>query len=82
MDINDLGSIVTVLSFAAFIGIVWWAYSGRRKEAYDEAARSLLDDDDKPVDRYPWHRPNETLKGLRKEFKITSDFVSGFWNIW
>ena len=49
MDINDVRVIVTVLSFAAFIGIVWWAYSSRRKQAYDVAARSLLDDDDKPV---------------------------------
>jgi cytochrome c oxidase cbb3-type subunit 4 len=45
MDINDLRSIVTVLAFIAFMGIVWWAYSDRRKQAYDEAARLPLDDD-------------------------------------
>ncbi len=49
MDLNDVRVIVTVLSFAAFIAIVWWAYSSRRKQAYDQAARSLLEDDDKPV---------------------------------
>jgi cytochrome c oxidase cbb3-type subunit 4 len=38
MDINDLRSIFTVLAFIAFIGIVWWAYSDRRKATYDEAA--------------------------------------------
>jgi Cbb3-type cytochrome oxidase component FixQ. len=38
MDINDMRSIVTVLAFATFIGIVLWAYSGRRRAAFDEAA--------------------------------------------
>lgn len=45
MDINDLRSLFTVLAFACFIGIVAWAYSSRRKEAYDEAANLPLEDD-------------------------------------
>jgi len=45
MDINDLRSIITVLAFFAFMGIVWWAYSDRRKQTYEEAARLPLDDD-------------------------------------
>jgi cytochrome c oxidase cbb3-type subunit 4 len=45
MDINDLRSIYTVLAFAVFVGIVWWAYSAKRKRAFDEAAKSILDDD-------------------------------------
>lgn len=45
MDINDLRTGVTVLMFALFIGIVWWAYSDRRKAAFDDAARIALDDD-------------------------------------
>ncbi|MDP2169270.1 MAG: cbb3-type cytochrome c oxidase subunit 3 [Rhodocyclaceae bacterium] len=45
MDINDLRSIFTVLVFGAFIGIVAWAYSSKRKQAFDEAARLPLDDD-------------------------------------
>jgi cytochrome c oxidase cbb3-type subunit IV len=43
--VNDLRSIMTVLTFLAFVGIVWWAYSGHRKTAYEEAARLPLDDD-------------------------------------
>jgi cytochrome c oxidase cbb3-type subunit 4 len=46
MDIDSLRSIITVLSFVLFIGIVWWAYSDRRKATYDAAAKSVLDDDD------------------------------------
>jgi cytochrome c oxidase cbb3-type subunit 4 len=45
MDLNDLRTLWTVLSFAAFLGIVWWAYSGKRKTRFDEAARLALDDE-------------------------------------
>jgi cytochrome c oxidase cbb3-type subunit 4 len=38
MDINDLRSAITVLSLAAFLGIVVWAWSRRRQQAFDEAA--------------------------------------------
>ncbi len=46
MDINDLRSIVTVLAFATFIGIVLWAYSGRRRAAFDEAANLPFNEDE------------------------------------
>jgi cytochrome c oxidase cbb3-type subunit 4 len=49
MDINDLRSLVTVLSFAAFAGIVLWAWSGKRKTAFDEAANLPFADDDTPA---------------------------------
>jgi cytochrome c oxidase cbb3-type subunit 4 len=39
MDINDLRAMVTLLSFAAFAGIVVWAWSGRNRQAFDEAAQ-------------------------------------------
>jgi cytochrome c oxidase cbb3-type subunit IV len=45
MDINDLRAALTVASFLAFIGIVIWAYSGRRKQRFDRAARSVLEED-------------------------------------
>lgn len=45
MDINLLRSIWTVVLFAVFIGIVWWAWSGRRKMDFEAAARLPLDDD-------------------------------------
>lgn len=48
MDINDLRSIVTVLLLVAFIAIVVWAYSGKRKQAFDEAASLAVGDDDEP----------------------------------
>ena len=38
MDINDLRSIMTVISLVTFLGIVWWAYSRKNRSRFDEAA--------------------------------------------
>ncbi len=45
MDMNVLRSLLTALMFAVFIGIVLWAWSGRRRADFDAAARLPLDDD-------------------------------------
>ncbi len=45
MDINDIRAAMTVASFLAFVGIVIWAYSGGRKQRFDRAARSVLEED-------------------------------------
>ena len=37
-DINILRAIATLVSFGAFIGIVWWAWSKRRSNDFSEAA--------------------------------------------
>ena len=39
MDINDLRSVVTVVSMLTFLGIVWWAYGVKsNKQRFAEAA--------------------------------------------
>ena len=39
MDINDLRSIVTVVSLMTFLGVVWWAYGLKsNKQRFEEAA--------------------------------------------
>ena len=38
-------SVWTVVVFLIFIGIVLWAWSGKRKDRFDEAARLPLEDD-------------------------------------
>jgi cytochrome c oxidase cbb3-type subunit IV len=48
MDINDLRSIVTVLSALAFAGIVAWTLSRRNKPQFDEAAMLPFADSDAP----------------------------------
>jgi cytochrome c oxidase cbb3-type subunit 4 len=39
MDINDLRSIVTVVSLLTFLGICAWAWSRRNSARFDEAAQ-------------------------------------------
>jgi len=39
IDINDIRAFFTVLVFACFIGVWIWAWSDKRKQAFDEAAR-------------------------------------------
>jgi cytochrome c oxidase cbb3-type subunit 4 len=38
MDINDLRGISTAFLLVVFIALVFWAYSRKRKEEFDEAA--------------------------------------------
>ncbi|MBI3938959.1 MAG: cbb3-type cytochrome c oxidase subunit 3 [Betaproteobacteria bacterium] len=45
MDIDLLRSLYTVVLFAAFIGIVLWAWSDRPRARFDAAARSPLEED-------------------------------------
>ena len=46
MDVNDLRGIHSLVIMAMFLGIIWWAYSARRKRANDEAAHLPFDDDE------------------------------------
>ncbi|WOB06052.1 cbb3-type cytochrome c oxidase subunit 3 [Piscinibacter gummiphilus] len=39
MDINDLRSLVTLVSLATFAGICTWAWAKRNRDRFDEAAR-------------------------------------------
>ena len=45
MDFVTLSSIMTVVAFATFIGIVLWAYSGKARRGFDEAARLPFNED-------------------------------------
>ncbi len=47
MDINDLRGLATVFTMIAFIGVVVWAYSSKRKSRFDEAAHLPFDDEEK-----------------------------------
>ena len=45
MDLPTLRGLSTLLLMLTFIGIVAWAWSGKRKKDFDEAARLPLDED-------------------------------------
>jgi len=46
MDLNLVRSLVTLAAFAAFLGIVWWAYGSARRERFERDARLPLDDEE------------------------------------
>lgn len=46
MDINTIRSLVTVLAFVSFVGIVLWAYSGRARSRFEEAAQLPFAEDE------------------------------------
>ena len=46
IDINTLRILSTILLMIGFIGLVLWAYSGKRKSEFDEAANLPFADDD------------------------------------
>jgi cytochrome c oxidase cbb3-type subunit 4 len=39
MDLNDLRSVVTLVLFLVFLGIVAWAWSARRGPGFEAAAQ-------------------------------------------
>jgi cytochrome c oxidase cbb3-type subunit IV len=45
MDVITLRSVVTLVSFVVFVGIVLWVYVGKRESDFEEAATSLLKND-------------------------------------
>ena len=45
MDQGTLQGIGTILTMIAFLGVCWWAYSGRKKKDFDEAAQLPFVDD-------------------------------------
>ncbi len=45
MDINDMRSVVTVISMLLFVGVAVWTWQRSRRDAFDEAARLPFADD-------------------------------------
>ncbi len=44
--ITQIQVVWTVVVMITFLGIVFWAWSGRRKESFDEAANIPLEEED------------------------------------
>lgn len=47
MDQGTIGSIFTVIVFVSFVGVIIWAFSGRNKKSFDEAANLPFADEEK-----------------------------------
>ncbi len=39
MDLNDIRSAVTLVSFLTFVWLMAWAWSRQRRDAFEEAAQ-------------------------------------------
>ena len=49
---GTLRGLATVAALAAFVGVIWWAWSGRQKRKFEDAARMPLEEDhDKNEDK-------------------------------
>lgn len=48
MDLGTLRGLVTLALLLAFVGLVAWAWSSRRKADFDEAAQLPLREDPRP----------------------------------
>jgi cytochrome c oxidase cbb3-type subunit IV len=49
MDLNDLRSLVTLVSLGVFIAICVWAYSRRNQPGFDDAAALPFADKDEAL---------------------------------
>jgi cytochrome c oxidase cbb3-type subunit 4 len=65
---STLASIFTVLSFVVFVGIVFWAYSARRKRSFDAAANEpfALPDEAEPRSGRIARVPGDASEGARR----------------
>jgi cytochrome c oxidase cbb3-type subunit 4 len=50
VDASILQTVWTVIAFVFFVGVVLWAWSGKRKSKFDKAARMALDNDEAVTD--------------------------------
>ena len=66
MDINDLRGFSTLLMLVAFIGLVAWAYSGRRKKSFDEAAQLPFADEEAHRQTVMQERQDAQMKDAEK----------------
>ncbi len=49
--LNDASAAMTVISLVTFVGILWWAFSARRKRDFEIAAQLPFADDDSPQEQ-------------------------------
>jgi len=59
LDINDARALITVMGLVCFIAITLWAFSGRARKGFDEAALLPFSEDDLPTS----HGGRQTKEG-------------------
>jgi cytochrome c oxidase cbb3-type subunit 4 len=46
MDINIIRAVLTIILIIAFLGLVIWAWSSKRKDTFDKLSQMPLEEDD------------------------------------
>ena len=46
MDINTIRGVLTIILMIAFLGVVVWAWSSKRKDTFDKLSQMPLEEDD------------------------------------
>lgn len=69
MDQGTLQGIGTVLTLIAFLGVCWWAYSGRNKKGFEEASKLPFADEQSPSreDKQPSSQEDEPSSSQEDE---------------
>jgi len=58
MDGNLIQIVWTLVVVVLFVGIVIWAWSGKRKQDFDEAANIPFHEDDEPAETNHKEKPH------------------------
>ncbi len=61
IDINHIRSAIMVLLFLCFISIGLWAYQGKRKAQFSDAANLPFDDEVNHINTFNTHTPTEQV---------------------
>lgn len=77
MDVMDLRSIITVISFLAFIGIVLWAYGSHQKPRFDEASRLPFADDEMQARTVEQSERNGSVSDNKTTEKVRAEVTNG-----
>jgi cytochrome c oxidase cbb3-type subunit 4 len=64
IDYGTLRGLIALLILALFIIIVVWSYSKKRKNAFDEAANSIFEEDKEKTELNDVNSKQETNKNV------------------
>ena len=56
--LSIIATVSTVMVMITFVVIVIWAWSGKRKQDFDEAANIPFHEDDEPAETNPKEKPH------------------------
>ena len=65
MDINTVRGLGTLFALLAFVSMLLWVYSGKRKTAFDEAAELPFSDEINDFDPHQIKKQSSQSRGVK-----------------